>query len=95
VTISRWPECAHSPVVASVKINPADDTPEGISLRPDGSARFTGFQVRTLITIAYRSKALQRFDQLIGAPTWVRLLMFYGIFADRTTVSTFSWSASS
>jgi uncharacterized protein (TIGR03435 family) len=62
--------------VASVKINPGDDTPEGISLRPDGSARFTGFQVRTLITIAYRSEGLQRFDQLVGAPSWLSRVRF-------------------
>jgi uncharacterized protein (TIGR03435 family) len=62
--------------VASVKINPRDDTPEGISLRPDGSAHFTGFQVRTLITIAYRSEGLQRFDQLVGAPSWLSRVRF-------------------
>jgi uncharacterized protein (TIGR03435 family) len=27
--------------------------------------------VRTLITIAYRSEGIQRFDQLIGGPSWI------------------------
>jgi uncharacterized protein (TIGR03435 family) len=57
--------------VASVKPSPDDLAPEGISLQPDGSARFTRFQVRTLITIAYRSEGIQRFDQLVGAPAWI------------------------
>ena len=62
--------------VASVKPSPRDDVPEGIDTLPDGSARFTRFQVRTLITIAYRSDGIQRFDQLIGAPSWVSVHRF-------------------
>ena len=57
--------------VASVKPNPNADVAEGISVRLDGSARFTGFRVRTLITMAYRSEGIQRFDQLVGAPSWI------------------------
>lgn len=59
--------------VASVKPSPNDLAPEGISVQPDGSARFTRFQVRTLITIAYRSEGIQRFDQLVGAPSWINV----------------------
>jgi uncharacterized protein (TIGR03435 family) len=62
--------------VASVKANPNDDAPEGIALQPDGSARFTGFRVRTLITIAYRSEGIQRFDQLVGGPSWIAVDRF-------------------
>jgi uncharacterized protein (TIGR03435 family) len=62
--------------VTSVKPSPNDLVPEGISVFPDGSARFTRFQVRTLITMAYRSEGLQRFDQLIGAPQWVSVDRF-------------------
>jgi uncharacterized protein (TIGR03435 family) len=54
--------------VASIKPT-ANDAPEGISVQPDG-VRFNGFQVRTLITIAYRAEGIQRFDQLVGAPSW-------------------------
>src|SRR5690349_254086 len=57
--------------VASVRQNPNDDVREAIALEPDGSVRFTAFPVRTLITIAYRSEGLQRFDQLVGAPSWM------------------------
>jgi len=53
-----------------VSIKPTvSDAQEGISVQPDG-VRFTGFQVRTLITIAYRAEGIQRFDQLVGAPSW-------------------------
>ena len=62
--------------VASVKASPNDVAPEGISLQPDGSARFTRFQARTLITMAYRSEGIQRFDQLIGAPSWLSVDRF-------------------
>lgn len=62
--------------VASVKPSPNDLAPEGISLQPDGSARFTRFQVRTLITMAYRSEGIQRFDQLVGAPSWASVDRF-------------------
>ena len=62
--------------VTSVKPSPKDDVPAGISTEPDGSARFTRFQVRTLITIAYRSEGIQRFDQLIGAPSWLSVDRF-------------------
>jgi uncharacterized protein (TIGR03435 family) len=31
---------------------------------------------RTLITIAYRSEGIQRFDQLIGAPAWLSVDRF-------------------
>jgi len=54
--------------VASIKPT-VSDAREGISVQPDG-VRFTGFQVRTLITIAYRAEGIQRFDQLVGAPSW-------------------------
>ena len=57
--------------VTSVKPNADDNVPEGIALQPNGSVRFTGFRVRTLITIAYRSEGIQRFDQLIGGPSWI------------------------
>ena len=50
--------------VASVKPNP-NDVPEGIALQPNGGVRFTGFRLRTLITIAYGT-ATQRFDQFIN-----------------------------
>ena len=57
--------------VASVKPNLNDAIPEGINVQPDGSVRFTGFRVRTLITIAYRAEGIQRFDQLVGGPAWI------------------------
>jgi uncharacterized protein (TIGR03435 family) len=56
--------------VASVKSNP-NDVAESISLQPNGGVRFTGFRLRTLITIAYGSPRLQRFDQFIGGPSWL------------------------
>lgn len=62
--------------VTSVKPNPDDNVPEGIALQPNGSVRFTGFRVRTLITIAYRSEGIQRFDQLIGGPSWIAVDRF-------------------
>jgi len=62
--------------VASVKANLNDLAPEGVSVRPDGSARFTGFRVRTLITMAYRSERIQRFDQLLGGPSWISVDRF-------------------
>jgi uncharacterized protein (TIGR03435 family) len=55
--------------VASVKPNP-NDVPEGIALQPNGGVRFTGFRLRTLITIAYGTPT-QRFDQFIGGPSWI------------------------
>jgi uncharacterized protein (TIGR03435 family) len=57
--------------VVSVKPSPNDLSPEGIATSPDGSVRFTRFPVRTLITMAYRSDGIQRFDQIIGAPSWL------------------------
>jgi uncharacterized protein (TIGR03435 family) len=57
--------------VVSVKVNLNDDAPEAISPSPDGSVRFTGFRLRTLIAMAYRAEGLQRFDQIIGGPTWI------------------------
>ena len=57
--------------VASIRLNPDDTVAEGIAVQPDGSVRFTAFPVRTLITIAYRSEGIQRFDQLIGGPSWI------------------------
>ena len=57
--------------VVSVKVNLNVDVPEAISLAPDGSARFTGFRLRTLIAMAYRSEGIQRFDQIIGGPAWI------------------------
>ena len=57
--------------VVSVKQNLNDDVPEAISLAPDGSVRFTGFRLRTLIARAYQSEGLQRFDQIIGGPSWI------------------------
>ena len=62
--------------VASVKPSPNDFAAEGVSTSPDGSVRFTRFQVRTLITIAYGSEGIQRFDQLIGAPPWLSVDRF-------------------
>jgi uncharacterized protein (TIGR03435 family) len=56
--------------VASVKANPNDDAPEGISLQ-SGGVRMTGFRVRTLIAMAYRSEGIQRFDQIVGGPSWI------------------------
>jgi uncharacterized protein (TIGR03435 family) len=61
--------------VASVKLNPNDNVPEGLSLQADG-VRFTGFRVRTLITMAYRSEGIQRFDQLVGGPSWIAIDRF-------------------
>jgi uncharacterized protein (TIGR03435 family) len=57
--------------VASIKQNPDDTVAEAIAVQPDGSVRLTAFRVRTLITIAYRSEGIQRFDQLIGGPSWI------------------------
>ena len=57
--------------VVSVKVNLNDDVPEAISLAPDGSVRFTGFRLRTLIARAYQAEGLQRFDQIIGGPAWI------------------------
>ena len=57
--------------VVSVKVNLNDDVPEAISLAPDGSVRYTGFRLRALIAMAYRSEGLQRFDQIIGGPSWI------------------------
>ena len=62
--------------VASVKASLNDLAPEIISVRPDGSARFTGFRVRTLITMAYRSEGIQRFDQLVNGPSWISVDRF-------------------
>jgi len=57
--------------VVSVKVNLNVDVPEAISLAPDGSVRYTAFRLRTLIAMAYRSEALQRFDQITGGPSWI------------------------
>jgi uncharacterized protein (TIGR03435 family) len=57
--------------VTSVKANLNDLAPESISVQPDGSARFTGLHVRTLVAMAYRSEGIQRFDQLVGGPSWI------------------------
>jgi len=57
--------------VVSVKVNLNDDAPEAISLAPNGSIRYTAFRLRTLIAMAYRSEGLQRFDQIIGGPSWI------------------------
>jgi bla regulator protein blaR1 len=62
--------------VASVKAHTQDGAREALSVQPDGSARFTAFHVRTLITIAYRSEGIQRFDQLVGAPSWLSVERF-------------------
>ena len=62
--------------VTSVKPNADDTVSEAIALQPNGSVRFTGFRVRTLITMAYRSDGIQRFDQLIGAPSWIAVDRF-------------------
>jgi uncharacterized protein (TIGR03435 family) len=62
--------------VTSVKANPNLDAPERISVQPDGSARFTGFHVRTLIAMAYRAEGIQRFDQLVGGPSWMSVDRF-------------------
>jgi uncharacterized protein (TIGR03435 family) len=57
--------------VASVRASPNDDAHEGISIQPNGGVRLTAFPVRTLMTIAFRSAGLQRFDQLLGGPSWI------------------------
>jgi uncharacterized protein (TIGR03435 family) len=62
--------------VASIRPNPDDTVAEGIALQPDGSVRFTAFRVRTLIAMAYRSEGIQRFDQLIGGPSWMAIDRF-------------------
>lgn len=62
--------------VASVKANTQDGAREALSVQPDGSARFTAFHVRTLITIAYRAEGIQRFDQLVGGPSWLGVERF-------------------
>ena len=62
--------------VASVKPNLNLDAPEHISVQPNGSARFTGFHVRTLIAMAYRAEGIQRFDQLVGGPSWLSVDRF-------------------
>src|SRR4051812_35552981 len=56
--------------VAAVRGNPNADAREGIDLQANG-VRFTAFPLRTLITIAFRSDGVQRFDQLLGAPSWI------------------------
>jgi len=56
--------------VASIKANTNVGVAEAIAVQPDG-VRFTAFPVRSLITIAYRSEGIQRFDQLVGAPPWI------------------------
>jgi uncharacterized protein (TIGR03435 family) len=61
--------------VASVKANPNDEAPEGISLQP-GGVRLTGFRVRTLVAMAYRSEGIQRFDQIVGGPSWIAVDRF-------------------
>lgn len=61
--------------VASVKPNPNDAVPEGISLQANG-IRFTGFRVRTLIAMAYRSQGIQRFDQIVAGPSWIAVDRF-------------------
>jgi uncharacterized protein (TIGR03435 family) len=62
--------------VVSVKANTNDGAREALAVQPDGSVRFTAFPVRTLITMAYRSEGLQRFDQLVGAPAWIAVERF-------------------
>lgn len=57
--------------VASIKPNPDDTIPEGITLGSNGDVRFTAFPARTLVTMAYRAEGIQRFDQLVGAPAWI------------------------
>ncbi len=68
-----WPPLEPAFEVASVKPSPNDNAPEGISVRPDGSVRFTRFALRTLITMAYRAEGIQRFDQLVGGASWIRV----------------------
>ena len=64
------------PAFDVVSIKPtANDAPESISVQPDG-VRFSGFHVRTLVTIAYRAEGIQRFDQLVGAPRWIAVDRF-------------------
>ena len=78
VASAQTPPLSQEPAfeVASIKVNLNDDVPEGIALQPNGSIRFTGFRVRTLISMAYRSEGLQRFDQIIGGPSWIGLDRF-------------------
>src|SRR5688572_22270652 len=62
--------------VVSVKANTNDGARESLAVQPDGSVHFTAFPVRTLITMAYRSEGIQRFDQLVGAPSWIAVERF-------------------
>src|SRR5688572_11801014 len=62
--------------VVSVKANTNDGARESLAVQPDGSVHFTAFPVRTLITMAYRSEGIQRFDQLVGAPSWIAVDRF-------------------
>jgi uncharacterized protein (TIGR03435 family) len=57
--------------VSSVRPSTHEAGPEGISVRPDGTAYFTRMPLRTLITIAHRAEGIQRFDQIVGAPAWI------------------------
>ena len=61
--------------VASIRLNASVGVPEALAVQPDG-VRFTAFPVRTLITIAYRAEGIQRFDQLVGAPSWIAVDRF-------------------
>ncbi len=61
--------------VASIKPNPDFTVREALSVQPNG-VRFTAFPLRTLITMAYRAEAIQRFDQLVGAPSWIAVERF-------------------
>ena len=61
--------------VVSIKANASVGVSEAIAVEPNG-VRFTAFPLRTLVTIAYRSEGIQRFDQLVGAPPWIALDRF-------------------
>lgn len=76
VAVAQQPSPSPAFEVVSIRLNPNDIAAEGIAMQPDGSVRFTAFPVRTLIMIAYRSEGIQRFDQLIGAPSWIALDRF-------------------
>jgi bla regulator protein blaR1 len=62
--------------LVSVEANTSVEARESLAVQPDGSVRFTAFPVRTLITMAYRSEGIQRFDQLVGAPSWIAVDRF-------------------
>lgn len=74
--LAQQPSLSPAFEVTSIRPNPDDTVAEGIAVQSNGSVRFTGFRLRTLITMAYRSEGIQRFDQLIGGPSWIAVDRF-------------------